>query len=53
MDLTHFGSIQMYQILYTILWTNANYPEYTMIPPVAEFGFNVYRYILAQVIKNK
>ncbi len=35
------SAFQMYQILYTTLWTNANNPECTMIPPVAEFGFYV------------
>ena len=50
------SAFQMYQILYTTLWTNANNPECIMIPPVAEFGFNVSKNIFAQVInvhKNK
>ncbi len=34
------SAFQMYQILYTTLWTNTINPESTMIPPVAEFGFN-------------
>ncbi len=40
----------MYQILYTTLWINPNDPECTMIPPVAEFGFNGNKIILVQVI---
>ncbi len=44
------SAFQMYQILYTTLWTNANNPECTMTPPVAEFGFYVNKNIFTQVI---
>ncbi len=46
------SAFQIYQILYTTLWTNDYIPKYTMIPPVAQFGFNVNKNIFAQVINT-
>ncbi len=43
-------AFHMYQILYATLWANPAYPECTMSPPVAEFGFNRNKLIFAQVI---
>ncbi len=45
-----YSAFQMYQILCTTLWANPTTPEYTMIPPVAEFGFNMNELIFAQGI---
>ncbi len=52
MDLANFGpssAFQMYQIPYTVIWTNANNSDCSMIPPVAEFGSEVNKNILIQV----
>ncbi len=40
----------MYQILYRTIWANLTNPECTMIPPVAEFCFNMNELIFVQVI---
>ena len=45
-----YSAFQMYQIFYTTLWANLTTPEYTKIPPLAEFGFNMNELIFAQVI---
>ena len=45
-----YSAFQMFQILYTILWKNLTNPEFTMTPPVAEFGFNMNKLIFVQVI---
>ena len=45
-----YSAFQMYQILYRTLWANPTNPKCTMIPPVAEFGFNINKHIFSQVI---